>query len=65
MTNSSDTSLCELAHRLPSSVVPSHYHLYVDASRLEEYLFRGTVDIDVQVSLSFVYSSIVIDPVLH
>ena len=65
MTESSNTSLCELAQRLPTSVVPSHYHLFIDASRLEEFLFRGTVDIDVQVSISQIDRTVLVNSVLH
>ena len=65
MTDSSDTSLCELAQRLPTSVVPSHYHLFIDASRLEEYLFRGTVDIDVQVRILHTDGTVLVNSVLH
>lgn len=39
----------ELSHRLPTTIVPSHYRLYIDASQLEEYLFQGIVDIDLDV----------------
>lgn len=49
MTNSVNTSMRELAHRLPTTVIPSHYRLYVDASELEQFRFRGTVDIDVDI----------------
>ncbi|UJR36798.1 hypothetical protein I4U23_029512 [Adineta vaga] len=31
-------------------VTPTNYRLYVDASQLEEFLFHGTVDIDVQIN---------------
>jgi hypothetical protein len=41
--------MADTTHRLPKVVIPSHYQLYVDASQLEEYLFQGTVDIDIQV----------------
>lgn len=37
-------------HRLPSHVVPQHYRLFIDASELEKFRFRGTVQIDVDVS---------------
>ena len=50
MTNSVDTSMRELAHRLPITVIPSHYRLYIDASELEQCRFRGTVDIDVEIT---------------
>jgi len=39
----------KLTHRLPKTVIPSHYRLYIDVSQLEEYIFHGTVDIDIQV----------------
>ena len=39
----------ELSHRLPTTIVPSHYLLYIDASQLEQYLFHGVADIDLQV----------------
>ena len=39
----------DLTHRLPSIVIPSHYQLYIDASQLEQYLFQGIVDIDIEV----------------
>ncbi|CAF4523515.1 unnamed protein product [Rotaria sp. Silwood1] len=37
-------------HRLPTTINPSHYRLYIDASQLEEYIFQGTVDIDIQIN---------------
>jgi hypothetical protein len=37
-------------HQLPTTVIPSHYRLYIDASQIEEYIFHGTVDIDIQVN---------------
>ena len=37
-------------HRLPTTVIPSHYRLYIDASQLETFLFSGTVHIDIQVN---------------
>ncbi|CAF1231329.1 unnamed protein product [Rotaria magnacalcarata] len=43
-----DKSVCKLTHRLPTTVIPSHYQLYIDASQLEQYLFQGKVDIDIQ-----------------
>lgn len=43
------TSVGELAERLPTTAVPSHYQLYVDVSELEQYRFQGIVDIDIQV----------------
>jgi len=49
MADTTNKSVCELTHRLPTVVVPSHYQLYIDASQLEEYLFQGIVDIDIQV----------------
>ncbi len=45
----SNKSTRELTHRLPSTIVPSHYKLYIDASQLEQYLFEGVVDIDIKV----------------
>jgi hypothetical protein len=36
-------------HRLPINVIPSHYRLYLDVNQLEQFIFHGTVDIDVQV----------------
>ena len=39
----------EMAHRLPKTVIPCHYQIYIDASRLNEYLFHGYVDIDIEV----------------
>jgi hypothetical protein len=44
-----DKSVRELTNRLPTNVVPSHYQLYIDASQLDQYLFQGIVDIDIQV----------------
>jgi hypothetical protein len=49
MANITIPSVRETTHRLPTTAVPSHYLLYVDASQLEQYLFHGTVDIDIQV----------------
>jgi len=37
-------------HRLPTTVIPSHYRLFIDVSQLEQFIFHGTVDIDVQVN---------------
>ncbi|CAF5121720.1 unnamed protein product, partial [Rotaria magnacalcarata] len=48
MMNMTDKSVCKLTHRLPTTVIPSHYQLYIDASQLEQYLFQGKVDIDIQ-----------------
>lgn len=48
MDTSSET-VRVLSHRLPTTIVPSHYLLYIDASQLEQYLFQGVVDIDLQV----------------
>ncbi|CAF3572265.1 unnamed protein product [Rotaria sp. Silwood1] len=50
MMNITDTSVCELTHRLPTTIIPSHYQLYIDAGQLEQYVFQGTVDIDIQVN---------------
>jgi len=36
-------------YRLPINVIPSHYQLYLDVHQLEQFIFHGTVDIDVQV----------------
>ncbi|CAF0767562.1 unnamed protein product [Rotaria sordida] len=36
-------------HRLPTTIIPSHYRLYIDTSQLEQYIFQGTVDIDIQI----------------
>ncbi len=47
MADTTNKSVRELTHRLPSVVVPSHYQLYIDASQLEEYLFQGIVDIQI------------------
>ncbi len=49
MANTTNSSVREPTHRLPTTAVPSHYLLYVDASQLEQFLFHGTVDIDIQV----------------
>ncbi len=49
MVDKTNKSVRELTHRLPTVIVPSHYQLYIDASQLEEYLFQGIVDIDIQV----------------
>ncbi len=49
MTDTKNKSVPKLTHRLRTIVVPSHYQLYIDASQLEEYLFQGIVDIDIQV----------------
>jgi len=38
-------------HRLPTHVIPHHYRLFIDASELEQFRFRGTVQIDVEVSV--------------
>lgn len=40
-------------HRLPTTVIPSHYRLYIDASQLENFLFSGRVHIDIQVNNRF------------
>ncbi|CAF4116475.1 unnamed protein product [Rotaria socialis] len=48
MMNMTDQSVRKLTHRLPTTVIPSHYQLYIDASQLEQYLFQGKVDIDIQ-----------------
>ena len=37
------------SHRLSTTVVPSHYRLYIDASQLQQHTFQGTVDIDILV----------------
>lgn len=50
MTNMSDQLDRELTHRLPTHIIPSHYQLYIDVSQLDQYLFQGIVDIDIQVS---------------
>jgi len=42
-------------HRLPTTIIPSHYRLYIDVSQLEQFIFRGTVDIDVQVKYFKIY----------
>jgi hypothetical protein len=49
MTNLSDNSVGELTYRLPTTIIPSHYQLYINVSQLEEYLFQGSVDIDIKV----------------
>lgn len=49
MADTTNQSVREVTHRLPKNVKPTHYKLYVDASQLEQYLFQGVVDIDVQV----------------
>ena len=49
MATISEKTAREMAHRLAPTVIPSHYQLYIDVSRLEEYLFHGYVDIDIQV----------------
>jgi hypothetical protein len=49
MADTINPSVREITYRLPTTVVPSHYLLYIDASQLEQFLFCGTVDIDVQV----------------
>ena len=49
MADTINPSVREISHRLPTVVVPSHYLLYIDASQLEQFLFNGTVDIDVEV----------------
>ena len=36
-------------YRLPTTVIPSHYRLYIDASDFEQFRFSGTVMIDIQV----------------
>lgn len=36
-------------YRLPTTVIPLHYRLYIDASDLEHDRFSGTVMIDIQV----------------
>ncbi|CAF1087773.1 unnamed protein product [Rotaria magnacalcarata] len=36
-------------HRLSTNIIPSHYRLYIDASQLEELIFQGTLDIDIQI----------------
>ncbi|CAF1004993.1 unnamed protein product [Adineta steineri] len=50
MTTPSDKSVCELSNRLPTTVIPKHYQLYLDVSQLDQYLFQGIVDIDVQIN---------------
>jgi puromycin-sensitive aminopeptidase len=50
MANTTNSSVREPTHRLPTTAVPSHYLLYVDASQLEQFLFHGTVDIDIQIN---------------
>lgn len=42
-------------HRLPKSIIPSHYRLFIDVSQLEEFIFYGTVDIDIQVEYSEIF----------
>ncbi|CAF0921394.1 unnamed protein product [Adineta ricciae] len=46
LSNASNQS----SYRLPTSVKPTNYRLYIDASRLEEFIFHGTVDIDVRIN---------------
>ncbi|CAF2767718.1 unnamed protein product [Rotaria sp. Silwood2] len=36
-------------HRLPKTIIPSHYRLYIDASQLEQYTFQGTLAIDIEI----------------
>ncbi|CAF3083526.1 unnamed protein product [Rotaria socialis] len=45
ITKVSNTSI----HRLSTNIIPSHYRLYIDASQLEELVFQGTLDIDIQI----------------
>ncbi|CAF1131754.1 unnamed protein product [Adineta steineri] len=40
----------ELTHRLPTTIIPSNYRLYIDSSQLEQFVFHGTVDIDIQIN---------------
>jgi hypothetical protein len=49
MADTTTESVREITHRLSKIVVPSHYQLYIDASQLEQYLFQGFVNIDIQV----------------
>ena len=49
MANLSAKPASELSHRLPTTVIPSHYQLYIDVAQLEKYLYKGIVDIDIQV----------------
>lgn len=44
-----DKTVAQLNHRLPKTTIPSHYRLYIDASKLEQFIFQGNVDIDIQV----------------
>ena len=40
-------------HRLPKTVIPYIYRLFIDASRLDQFLFSGTVDIEMEVNEKF------------
>lgn len=48
----SDNSVRDSSTRLPTTVIPVHYCLHIDASQLDQYQFEGIVDIDVQVNRS-------------
>ncbi|CAF4362628.1 unnamed protein product [Rotaria sp. Silwood2] len=50
MANIIDTSVGELTHRLPTTIIPSHYQLYIDVSQLEQYIFQGVVEIDIHIN---------------
>jgi hypothetical protein len=50
-------------HRLPTTIIPSHYRLYIDVSQLEQFIFCGTVDIDVQVKYFKIYKKINIEKI--
>jgi hypothetical protein len=55
-TNTNETQ--SPVYRLPTSVLPIHYRLFIDASQLDIYRYHGTVDIDVQVRYSSQYQHV-------
>jgi len=39
----------ELSEKLSNNIIPQHYHLNINATSVNENIFNGTVDIDLQV----------------
>ncbi|CAF2981717.1 unnamed protein product, partial [Rotaria sp. Silwood2] len=48
--NSTDIIIRPLPNGLPKTVIPSHYELFIDATHVEQNVFTGIVDIDLQIN---------------